>query len=607
MFLGDGYQASEISSTYATHVQELVSYLFTGGQLTEPFGRYQNFFNIYRVDVVSAQSGADDPSGGITVDTALNATYKYDGVTDRLLYIDNSLADSALSSAISGSSVHPDMKFVTVNASKYGGGGGKYAVYAGGNSSSLEIAVHEIGHSFAGLADQYDYGGPTAYTGLEPSQPDITTDPTGAKWANWIGYDQPGIGTIGAYEGGGYSKFGIYRPSMDSKMRDLNNPFDAIGREEFIRDFYQIVHPLDAYTDNSVALTDPAMLMADVIDTSVIFNRWTVDGQQVSDMHVQNFTFENFNIPSGHHTVDLLAYDPTDWVRGDRSALQQQVNWDVTLAHAVLHAGPGDHVIHGGPLVDTIHGSPGMDSLFGANGDDSLIGGGSADRLKGGAGGDVLAGGGGADVLLGDRGDDTLDGGARGDTLDGGDGADLLHGGSGFDHLSGGAGRDSLHGEGGGDVLIGNAGHDMLAGNAGGDRLAGGSDNDVLYGGRGNDVLIGGGGRDAMKGGPGHDTFQFNAVIQSGVGPSLRDRIGDFTPGTDKIDLTRIDADTHHSGDDAFTFIGSAHFTHHAGELRAVAFSGVTVIAGDVNGDAAADFQIALIGHPVLSGGDFLL
>ena len=63
------------------------------------------------------------------------------------------------------------------------------------------IDVLHLEHPFAGLADEYG-GDPTRYTGPEPFQANITTDPTGAKWAAWLGYDQPGIGVIGAYEGG---------------------------------------------------------------------------------------------------------------------------------------------------------------------------------------------------------------------------------------------------------------------------------------------------------------------------------------------------------------------------------------------------------------------
>ena len=216
VFLGDGYTASQLN-VYQSHISSMMNHFFNQGE--EPFPRYHNYFNAHRIDIISQQSGADDPTANFFVNTALDAHYLYDGVTQRLLYISDSKANAALSSGLGGAFT-ADMKLVAVNATQYGGGGGAYAVYAGGNVSATEVALHELGHSFAGLADEY--GGNTAiYTGGEPTDPNITKNSTGAKWSRWIGYNQPGIGTIGAYEGGGYYDHGLYRPSLNSKMRVL--------------------------------------------------------------------------------------------------------------------------------------------------------------------------------------------------------------------------------------------------------------------------------------------------------------------------------------------------------------------------------------------------
>ena len=75
IFLGDGYKSSEITVTYTNHILNYLSYLFDDSSLTQPFGRYENFFNIHAIDVVSNQSGADDPLAGIARDTALDASY----------------------------------------------------------------------------------------------------------------------------------------------------------------------------------------------------------------------------------------------------------------------------------------------------------------------------------------------------------------------------------------------------------------------------------------------------------------------------------------------------------------------------------------------------
>jgi IgA Peptidase M64/PEP-CTERM motif len=338
-FLGDGYTSSDISTgIYSTHVQNYVNYIFTNSANSDPYFRYQNFFNIYRVNVVSNESGADVPQNGIVKDTALDATYRYNGVTDRLLYIDEAKANTALSNAVSGSGKTAEVQFVTVNESVYGGGGGTWAVYAGGNSNAFEIALHESGHSFNSLADEYDSGGPTVYSGSEPSQVNVTTNSAGAKWSHWLGYNDPTGSVVGAYEGAKYSKMGIYRPTDDSKMRTLGVPFNAISREKIILDIYDLVDPLDAYTSNASTLVDPLSLSAMPVDTNVIDTEWFIDGLHDATFDgLDTLDVASLGLSIGDHAISLRAFDPTGfdpvdgWVRIDTDKLEQFVNWDVLM------------------------------------------------------------------------------------------------------------------------------------------------------------------------------------------------------------------------------------------------------------------------------------
>lgn len=426
VFAGDGYTASQIDTVYQSHVASFMDYMFSTDALAQPFGRYKNFFNVYAAKVVSAQAGADKADGTTLVDTALNGTFYGDGVTERLLVVDNALAATAITQAMAGSGVLADISFVTVNSTKYGGSGGPQSVFAGGNIFANEVALHEIGHTFIDLADEYTAAGTggeqgSQYTGPEPGEPNVTKDPGGLKWARWLGYEQPGVGTIGAYEGGRYYDKGIFRPSLSSKMRDLDTPFDAIAREQFILKFYQLVDPIDSATPGS-SLTDPARLSVKVIDSSVIKTRWTIDGKVVSDNTLEDLNLALFNIASGSHTIGALAYDPTDWVRiTDRSSLQQQVSWSVMLTHATLQA-RGAVPLAGGALSDTMLGDAAANTMAGGDGTDTLTGGLGDDRLTGGGGTDT--------AVFADRRDDvkvTFDGRYYTVTTPG-EGTDLLEG-----------------------------------------------------------------------------------------------------------------------------------------------------------------------------------
>jgi Ca2+-binding RTX toxin-like protein len=134
-----------------------------------------------------------------------------------------------------------------------------------------------------------------------------------------------------------------------------------------------------------------------------------------------------------------------------------------------------------------------------------------------------------------------------------------------------------------------------------------GSGNDVLIGSAAANTLFGGGGRDTLAGGAGADRFVYGAVGDSAVGANA-DRITDFSHAqADHIDLHLIDADSTTAGDQAFHFIGTAAFGHHAGELRFAASGADTAVTGDVNGDGTADFQITLTGHVTPVAGVFVL
>jgi len=138
-------------------------------------------------------------------------------------------------------------------------------------------------------------------------------------------------------------------------------------------------------------------------------------------------------------------------------------------------------------------------------------------------------------------------------------------------------------------------------------RLFGGRAGDTLKGGANADLIHGNLGADSLTGNGGADTFRYDSTAESMSGSM--DRITDFRPGTDKIDLGRVDADSLAAGDQGFAWIGSNAFSGSAGELRAFAQGGTWFVEGDVDGDGVADLVIALTlqGPTPLGAGDFIL
>lgn len=260
----------------------------------------------------------------------------------------------------------------------------------------------------------------------------------------------------------------------------------------------------------------------------------------------------------------------------------------------------------GSAYGDSLYGNDGSNVLDGAGGNDTLKGGGGADTLNGGAGSDTASyafSSAGVVVNLysdiaknGDAEGDELNsienltGSAYADTFWGDDGINVLKGMDGDDTLKGFGGADKLYGGDDNDALYGMTGVDVLYGENGADYLDGGSDNDNLSGGYGADTLVGGTGADTLTGGVGADTFKFLSLADSTV--AAPDDITDFSDvNGDKIDLSKIDANTLLPGDQAFTWIGNDNnFVEAwgAGQLR---FNG-GYLEGDVDGDFNVDFRI---------------
>lgn len=260
------------------------------------------------------------------------------------------------------------------------------------------------------------------------------------------------------------------------------------------------------------------------------------------------------------------------------------------------------------------------DLVVDSDGDVNGTGNGLRNSLSGAAGDNRLRGLDGDDLIRGFAGDDWLDGGAGSDEMRGGSGDDTFVVDSSLDrvHERWNEGVDlvrssasftlSKHVENltltGSGVIggTGNASANQLRGNIAANSLDGGSGADLLFGGRGADRLAGGLASDELCGGGGADVFLFNSIADAGRG-AKRDAITDFVVGKDVIRLSGIDADTEARGNQSFDFIGQGRFTGDAGELR-YKFG---VLSGDVTGDGAADFHIALDNAPSLTEGDFIL
>jgi hypothetical protein len=232
VFLGDGYVTAE-KEKFFTDVQAKMATLLG----SEAFSSFQDRINVHAIFAESAQSGITTPSAGIVRNTYFQTSFGVGGI-DRLLAITGPDGLSRLNALLAGFTPSYDIVILLANSLEYGGSGGSYACLSL-NQHSDEVLLHELGHSFAHLSDEYV----DAQVGGNGYQSPNSTNQTQRElipWARYILADTAlptaGEGTAldtGLYEGAVYLAKGWYRPTYVSKMRSLDYPFGPVNVQAF--------------------------------------------------------------------------------------------------------------------------------------------------------------------------------------------------------------------------------------------------------------------------------------------------------------------------------------------------------------------------------------
>jgi hypothetical protein len=329
VILGDGYRAQD-QAQLTTDATTLINTLFANSWYRD----FAPMFNVKLIHSESNETGGDRGTYGAMRDTRYGANYFCQNI-ERLICVNSGtvLADAMMHVP------EYDYAVVLVNDPKYGGSGGTVPVISV-NQLSSEILSHELGHTLARLADEYETPYPSypqCNPTLDCSEANVTLRSTLAqlKWMPWVPAGTPiptpkrmNIGGIGLFEGARYLTAGIYRPTENAcEMRTLGaKSFCGVCGEGLTRALFRTARPVDSVTPDAGCTTPPAAFQLTLVAPAVgTFDvQWEIDGVR-QGASGPSFTPTPGSL-SNARSVRAIATYQSNQVRL-QPAIQQQVEW----------------------------------------------------------------------------------------------------------------------------------------------------------------------------------------------------------------------------------------------------------------------------------------
>lgn len=347
--LGDGFTAAQ-QTNFIADATTLVNYIFSKA----PFAQYRNYFNVYAIKVISLESGVKHPGTATDVTEPVFAVSNpnnflgttFDVGVHRCVYSNNT---NTVTSVLASNIPDFDVAFVLGNSPEYGGCGGTYA-FVSNHPSGPEIVVHELGHSFGKLADEYWFSG----SGESPNKTK-NNDPATNKWKNWIGSNNVGIFP--------YAESPTwFRPHENCEMRFLNREFCSVCKQQLVERVHTLQNPIDSFTPSnatSINLTGPINFnVTEILPIpNTLQNTWTLNGTaQTETSSALSLSPANFNM--GANTVLFSVTDINTLLRVDNHASLHvgTISWTVnkTLAAIDVNATQRNFTLYPNPAKSQI-------------------------------------------------------------------------------------------------------------------------------------------------------------------------------------------------------------------------------------------------------------
>lgn len=243
-----------------------------------------------------------------------------------------------------------DQAVVLVNSPEYGGCAGVFSFFSK-HSSANEIMVHELGHSFLGLADEYYF----APTGEKPNKTQ-DNNPQTNRWRNWIGTN-----AVDIYPHAENPSW--FRPHQACAMRYLGNPFCAVCSEATIERIHQLLGPIEAFSPSDAVLEagqNDVNFAVDLIypNPNTLEFTWELNNDLIDDQNAA-ITIANADLVEGNNSLVFSVVDNTSLVRTDNHAAIHinTVSWTIhkVLGIEEIQTSENSFSLYPNPSADVVH------------------------------------------------------------------------------------------------------------------------------------------------------------------------------------------------------------------------------------------------------------
>lgn len=328
VILGDGYTEDQMND-FIRDANKFTGYLFQKA----PYSNYKNFFNVFIIKTPSPESGVKHPQTASDCSSAavpMSNPNNYFGSTFDAYGIHRLLVPmnyAALSSVMANNFPDYDQAFVLANSPYYGGSGGHFAT-ASLNSLSNEIAVHEIGHSFANLADEYWAG--EIYAAEKPNMTRYN-DPATIIWKNWLTKDTG----IGIHQHPGHP---WYKPANGTcEMEALQQAYCHVCSQAIVERIHELVNSVKGHypSSDSQTIGRPEYFSLDLIKPipNTLKTEWMLNSTSIGK-NMDSVLIDPSALMDGTNHISVTVLDTSALTRSDEHQISHVsvTRWTVVKA-----------------------------------------------------------------------------------------------------------------------------------------------------------------------------------------------------------------------------------------------------------------------------------